>query len=326
MRAVVRESYCDPDALQVCETEMPAPVAGEVLVRVRAAAVDHGTWHTITGLPFAARIVTGLRRPRVPVPGLDFAGEVAAVGAGVTRFRPGDEVFGSSEGALAEYLRAPVDRLAAKPPGISYAQAAAIPVSGCTAVQALRAVSVQRGQSVFVLGAGGGVGTFAVQLASAAGAHVTGVCGPAKAELVRKLGADEVVDYTRGDALGGARRWDAIVDTAGGRPLRRLRRALAPQGTLVIVGAEPAGGSGGGRILQGTQRQLAAMALSPFTRQRLVPLLSKVTPADLESLRAMAADGSLTPVVDRTFPLVEVPAAIRYLRAGHATGKVVVTI
>lgn len=326
MRAVVRDSYCDPEALEVREIGEPVPAEGEVLIQVRAAAVDHGTWHMVTGLPYVARLVTGVRRPRSRVLGLDLAGEVVAVGAGVTRFRPGDEVFGAGDGALAELAVTRADRVAAKPAGISHAQAAAIPVSGCAALQALRAASVHSGQGVLVLGGGGGVGTFVVRLAKAAGARVTAACGPTKAELVRSLGADEVVDYTRTDPLEGGRRWDAIVDTAGGRPLRRLRRVLAPQGTLVIVGAEPAGGAAGGRVLQGTQRQLAAMARSPFTRQRLVPLLSKDNPGDLETLRAMVADGTLAPVVDRTFGLAEVPAAIRYVRAGHAAGKVVVTL
>jgi NADPH:quinone reductase-like Zn-dependent oxidoreductase len=253
---------------------------------------------------------------------MDLAGRVEAVGAGVTRFRPGDEVFGSHVGAYAEYACGPQDRFALKPTRLTFEQAAAVPISAVTALQGLRdAGRVRPGQTVLVIGAAGGVGTFAVQLAKHLGAHVTGVCSTGKADLVRSIGADAVVDYTCEDVADGARRYDVILDIAGNRPLGQLRRALAPRGTLVI-----AGGEGGGRWLGGVDRQLRAQLLSPFTGQRLCGLMSRQRLDDLLLLGDLLESGDVTPVVDRSYVLSEVPEAIRYLRSGDARGKVVITI
>lgn len=321
MKAIVQDRYGPADVLRL--DDVPAPVArdGEVLVRVHAAGVDQGVWHLMTGLPYLGRAAFGLRRPRMRIRGMDLAGRVEAVGAGVTRFRTGDEVFGSHTGTYAEYVCVPQDRLAPKPARLTFAQAAAVPISAVTALQGLRdAGRVQPGQSVLVIGAAGGVGSFAVQLARYFGAHVTAVCSGGKAELVRAIGADAVIDYTREEITDGARRYDVILDLAGNRPLRQLRRALAPRGTLVI-----AGGEGGGRWLGGVDRQLRAQLLSPFTGQRLRALMSRQRPDDLTLLRELLDAGDIVPVVDRAYPLGEAPAAIRYLRSGRARGKVVVS-
>jgi NADPH:quinone reductase-like Zn-dependent oxidoreductase len=264
----------------------------------------------------------GLRRPKVRVRGMDVAGRVEAVGSGVTRFQPGDAVFGWCDGSFAEYACAPADHLAPTPAGLSFEQAAAVPISGFAALQALRDVGeVQPGQRVLVIGAAGGVGSFAVQLAKALGAQVTGVCSTAQVDLVRSLGADDVVDYTRDDVTDGTRRWDVIVDTAGHRTLSRLRRALTPGGTLVLVGSE-----GRGRWLGGFDRQLRAVALSRLVRQRLRMLSSKPRPQDLQVLQELLEAGRLTPLLDRTFPLRQVPDAIRYMVEGHGGGKVVISV
>jgi len=319
MKAIVQDEYGSADVLRVEEVPAPTPGTGEVLVRVHAAGVDQGVWHLMAGLPYAARAAFGLRRPRTRIPGMDLAGRVEAVGAGVTRFRPGDDVFGSATGAYAEYATGSPDRFAAKPVRLTYEQAAAVPVSAVTALQGLRdAGRVRPGQTVLVIGAGGGVGTYAVQLAKVFGAHVTGVCSGGKAELVRSIGADEVIDYTRTELTG---RYDVILDLAGNRSLRQLRRVLAPRGTLVI-----AGGEGGGRWLGGVDRQLRAQLLTPFTGQRMRGLLARQRVDDLSVLRELLESGQVTPVIDRTYPLVEVPEAIRYLRAGQARGKVVIVV
>ncbi|WP_375373460.1 NAD(P)-dependent alcohol dehydrogenase [Micromonospora sp. ATA51] len=292
-----------------------------MLVKVRAAGVDPGVWHLMTGLPYAVRLGFGLRRPRNPVPGLDLAGLVTAVGPGVTGFTPGDAVYGTGAGSFAEYALAPADRLAPKPANLTYAEAAAVPVSGQTALTAVRdAARVRPGQRVLVIGAGGGVGSYAVQLARAAGAHVTGLCGPGKLDLVRSLGAVEVVDYTRTDLPD--QQYDVVVDTAGNRPLSRLRRVLPPKGTLVLVGGE----ASDGKWLQGFDRQLRALALSPVVGQRLVPLVAKESTANLVALTEFIEAGQVRPVVDRTFSLAEAADAIRHVEGGHATGKVIVAI
>jgi NADPH:quinone reductase-like Zn-dependent oxidoreductase len=277
----------------------------------------------MAGLPYLVRIAgVGLRAPKNPVRGYDVAGRVEAVGANVTRFRPGDEVFGTCRGSFAEYASTRPERLALKPAGLSFEQAAAVPVSGYAALQAVRdRGAVEAGQQVLVIGAGGGVGTFAVQIAKAFGAEVTGVCSTAKTELVRSIGADRVIDYTREDFADGGRRYDVILDIAGNRSLSHLRRALAPAGTLVIVGGE-----GGGRWLGGIDRQLRALVLSPFVRQKLGTWVSTEREQDLETLRELLEAGKVTPVVDRTYPLSEAAEAIRYLRDGHARGKVVLTV
>jgi NADPH:quinone reductase-like Zn-dependent oxidoreductase len=271
----------------------------------------------MAGLPYPVRLAGyGVRAPRTPTRGRELAGRVEAVGAGVTAWQPGDEVFGIGEGCFAEYACARADRLAPAPAGLTAVHAAALPISGLTALQAVRAARVADGDAVLVIGASGGVGTLAVQLAVAAGAEVTGVCGPAKADLVRALGAARVIDHTRTEING---RFDAIIDLAGNRSLRLLRRVLSPRGTLVL-----AGGEDGGRWLGGLDRQLRAALLNPFVGQRLRSLLSSENGADLRILGELAASGRLAPVVDRTFELAETAAAMAYLTAGRARGKVVV--
>jgi NADPH:quinone reductase-like Zn-dependent oxidoreductase len=326
MTALVQDSYgVDPDeVLRLAEVARPSAGEGEVLVRVRASSVDRGTWHLMAGLAYPVRLVSGLRRPRSVNPGRNLAGTVEAVGAGVTGFRPGDEVFGlaAGNGAFAEYAIARPDRLSPKPANLSFEEAATDPVSGSTALQAVRDhARVRAGESVLVLGASGGVGSFAVQIATAMGAEVTGAASTAKLDAVRALGAAAVVDYTREDPVDGRRRYDVVLDIAGNRPLRRLRRALTPHGRLVIVGGET-----GGRWLDGLDRQLRAALLSPFVGQRLGFFVNKENAADLAGLRELIETGRVTPVVDEACPLAEVPAAIRRLVAGQVTGKLAVTI
>ncbi|WP_410670870.1 NAD(P)-dependent alcohol dehydrogenase [Amycolatopsis sp. cmx-4-68] len=320
MKALVQDRYGNPDVLELRDVARPAPGAGEVVVRVHAAGVDPGVWHLTTGLPYLLRLLGfGLRAPKNPVRGLDFAGTVEETGDGVTKFRAGDEVFGTCEGAFAEYAVAREDRLAPKPARLSFEQAAAVPVSGCTALQGLRdAGRVRPAQSVLVIGAAGGVGSFAVQLAKSAGAEVTAVCSTAKTDLVRALGADHVVDYTRSDFASA--QYDLVLDTAGLRALGSLRRALTPGGTLVIIGGE------GGRWLGGVQRVFRAALLTPFVRHRLRGLVSAVRGTDLEELRKTIEAGRLTPLLDRTYPLADAVAAIEYVHKGHSAGKVVLTV
>ncbi len=322
MRAIVQRRYGSADVLEPGEVARPTIGAGEVLVQVRAAGLDRGTWHLMEGLPYAARLVVGLRAPRNPVPGLDLAGVVVEVGAGVSRFRPGDEVFGIGKGSFAEYAAAREDKLATKPRALSFAQAAAMGVSGLTALQGLCDVGgLEAGQRVLVIGASGGVGTFAVQIAKAFGAEVTGVCSTAKVDLVRSLGADHVLDYTRDEVGADGREYDLILDMAGNAPLSRLRRALAPRGTLVI-----GGGEGGGRLVGGLDRQFRALLLTPFVRQRLRMLVAKEHHAGLDRLAALVDDGRLVPVVDRAYPLRDAPEAMRQLEEGRVRGKVVLTV
>jgi NADPH:quinone reductase-like Zn-dependent oxidoreductase len=324
MKAIVQDTYGSPDVLELRDLDKPVVGDDDVLVRVHAAGVDPGVWHLMTGLPYLVRMMGyGLRRPKVGVRGRDVAGRVEAVGKNVTRFHPGDEVFGICDGSFAEHVCARPDKLAPKPANLTFEQAAAVPISGLTALQGLRdRGQVQPGQKVLVIGAAGGVGTFAVQLAKAFGAGVTGVCSTTKADLVRSTGADEVIDYTREDFADGVQRYDLILDTAGRRSLSHLRRALTPRGTLVIVGGE-----GGGRWLGGFDRQiLRAPILSAFVSQTLRPLTSKERSEDLVVLKELIEAGKVTPVIDRTYPLSEVPEAIRYLEEGHARGKVVITV
>jgi NADPH:quinone reductase-like Zn-dependent oxidoreductase len=327
MKAIVQDTYGAPEVLELRDIDRPVPADDEVLVRVHAAGLDRGVWHVMTGLPYLIRVVVptlGLRRPKVPVRGMDVAGRVEAVGNDVTRFRPGDAVFGWTDGgSYAEYASAPEDHFALKPANVTFEQAAAVPISGLAALQGLRDVGeVQPGQKVVIIGAAGGVGSFAVQLAKAFGAHVTGVASTAQVELVRSIGADDVVDYTRDDVTDGTRQWDLVLDTAGHRSLSRLRRALAPGGTLVIVGSEVRG-----RWMGGFDRNLRAVALSRLVGQRLRMLSSKPRQQDLQTLRELLEAGKLTPVVDRTYPLAEAPEAIRYLVEGHGGGgKIVITV
>jgi NADPH:quinone reductase-like Zn-dependent oxidoreductase len=326
MRAVVQDTYGSAEVLRLRDIARPVPAAGEVLVRVRAAGLDRGVWHVMTGLPYLIRFVVpgmGPRRPKVQVRGMDLAGRVEAVGPEVTRFRPGDAVFGWTDtGSYAEYTSVPQDHLVAMPANLRFEQAAAVPISGLAALQGLRDVGeLQAGQRVLVIGAAGGVGSFAVQLAKAFGAHVTGVAGAAQAGLVRTIGADEVIDYTREDVTDGSRHWDLILDTAGHRSLSRLRRALSPAGTLVIVGSE-----GRGRFMGGFDRNLRAVALSRFVGQRLRMLSSTPRRDDLETLRELLEAGKVTPLLDRTFPLDQVPEAMAHLLRGGGRGKTVITV
>jgi NADPH:quinone reductase-like Zn-dependent oxidoreductase len=326
LKAIVQDRYGDLDVLEFRDVDQPVPTDDEVLVQVHAAGLHRGDWHVMTGLPYLIRIVVptlGLRKPKVPVRGMDLAGRVEAVGPNVTRFQPGDAVFGWCDGSFAEYATAPQDHLTPKPTTLSFEQAAVVPISGFAALHGLRDVgAIQSGQKVLVIGAAGGVGSFAVQLAKAFGAEVTGVASTSQVELVRSIGADHVIDYTRQDVTDGTRHWDLILDTAGRRSLSQLRRALTPKGTLVIVGGE-----GGGRWMGGFLRNLRAPVVSRFVGQRLRMLASKERPEDLQTLRELLEAGKVTPVIDRTYPLSEVPEAMRQLVEGHGRGgKIVITV
>jgi NADPH:quinone reductase-like Zn-dependent oxidoreductase len=322
MQAIVQSRYgiVPEEVMRLERIARPVLAAGEVLVRVQAAGVDRGTWHLMAGQPYMMRLGFGFRGPRNRVPGMDVAGTVVATGPGVTRFTTGDEVFGMARSSFAEYAAAREDRLVRKPAALSFAQAAAFAVSGLTALQGLRdAGRIQPGQKVLVIGASGGVGSYAVQLAKVFGAEVTGVCRSAKTDFVRSIGADHVIDYTRADFAAGRERYDLIFDIGGNAELSRLRRVLAPRGTLVIAGGEGARWTGVGR-------QLRALALSPLVRQRLTMFISRPRPADLDTLRQLAESGQVTPVIDGTFPLAEAPQAIRRLDAGQVRGKLAITI
>jgi NADPH:quinone reductase-like Zn-dependent oxidoreductase len=323
MAAMVQDQYGEAeDVLGLECIPRPAVGDGDVLVRVLAAGVDRGAWHVMTGLPYPVRLVAGIRTPKNRVRGMEFAGRVVALGSGVTGIEVGDEVFGVGDATFAEYALAKPGMIAPKPTGLSFEQAAAVGVSACTALQAVRDQGrVQPGQQVLVIGASGGVGTFAVQIAKAFGAIVTGVCSTSKVELVRSIGADHVIDYTLGDIADGGRQYDLILDVGGNRSLAGLRSALSPRGTLVIIGGET-----GGRWLAGSDRQLRAMALSPFVGQSLRTFIGTQSTDDLVALAELIASGAVTPVIERTYPLAEVPAAIRHLQNGHARGKVVITI
>ncbi len=320
MKAIVYDRYGPADVLRLADIDKPSPGDDEVLVRVHAAGVDYGVWHLMAGLPLPVRVAIGMRAPRNPVLGRDVAGTVEALGANVTGIRVGDEVFGTCGGSFAEYACVPAARCVPKPANLTLEQAAAVPVSALTALHCLRD-TVSDGDRVLVIGAGGGVGSFAVQLAKAYGATVTGVCSTGKVDLVRSIGADDVIDYTRDDFADGTRHWDLIVDTGGLRRLSHLRRALTRKGRLVIVGGE-----GGGRWLGGMDRGLRAILLSPFVSQRLGGVISVERGEDIEELRTLIEAGKLTPVVDRTFPLADAAHAVRYLTEGHAKGKVVITV
>jgi NADPH:quinone reductase-like Zn-dependent oxidoreductase len=325
MKAIVQDAYGSAGVLELRDIHRPSIGDGEVLVQVRAAGVDPGVWHLMTGEPYLVRAMGfGLRKPKVAVRGRDAAGVVAAVGARVTRFRSGDEVYGTCQsGSFAEYAAAPQRRLAPKPANLSFEQAAVVPISGVTALQAVRDCGhVRRGQQVMVIGAAGGVGSFAVQIATAFGARVTGVCSTSKAGLVRSLGASDVIDYTHDEIDCNGARYDVVIDTAGNRRLSLLRRAMTPHGTLVLVGGE----HGGGRVLGGFDRQFRAPLVSMFVRQRLRGLVAREHAADLEAITGLIESGTITPVIDRTYALADAPAAIRYLAGGHAAGKVAVTV
>jgi NADPH:quinone reductase-like Zn-dependent oxidoreductase len=322
MEAIVQDLYGSADRLRLAQIERPVITADEVLVQVRAAGVDRGTGHLMRGEPYLIRILGfGFRGPKNRVPGLDVAGMVVAAGADVSRFQVGDEVFGIARGSFAEYAAAREDKLVRKPAGLSFEQAAVVAVSGLAAIKGLHAGRIAAGQKALIIGASGGVGTYAVQLAKAFGAKVTGVASTAKAGLVRSIGADQVIDYTREDFADGRQHYDLILDIGGNSHLSRLRRALTPKGTLVIAGSEGAKWTGVGR-------QTRALMLSPLVPQRLTMYISSTNKrqADLEALCQQIEAGHLTPVVGKTYPLAEVPKAIRHLESGHAQGKIAITI
>src|SRR5215210_8033939 len=323
MKAIVQDEYGSPDVLELRDIDKPEIKDDEVLVHVHAAGVGRDVWHVMRGLPYPIRLAGyGLRAPKNPVIGSDMAGVVEALGKNVSRFQPGDEVFGVGKGSYAEYARAPEDKLAPKPANLTFEQAAVLAIMGSTALQALRDQGkVRPGQEVLIIGASGGVGTYGVQIAKAFGAQVTGVCSTAKVEMVRSIGADHVIDYTREDFAEGGQRYDLILDIGGNSSLARLRRALTPKGALVIVGGE-----GGGRWFGGIDRQLRAMMVSRFVGQTLGTFVNKENHEDLIVLGELIESGKVTPVIDRTYPLAEVPEAIRYLEGGHARGKVLITV
>ena len=323
MWAVVQDRYGAADVLRHARIARPEVTDDEVLVRVRAAGLDRGTWHLMTGKPYLMRIAgLGFRAPKNRVLGRDLAGTVADMGVGVTKFAVGDEVYGVGRGSFAEYAASEEDKLATKPRNLSFEQAAVVPISGATALQALTDHGrIQAGQRVLVIGASGGVGSYAVQIAKALGAEVTGVASTAKLDLVRSLGADHVIDYTRDDFAGTGQHYDLVLDIAGNPGLRRLRSALTPTGTAVIVGGED-----GGDLTGGMNRSLRALALSAASKQRFAFFINKERASDLERLTGLIDAGQVMPSIDRTYPLDQVPEAMRQLAAGQVRGKVAITI
>jgi NADPH:quinone reductase-like Zn-dependent oxidoreductase len=324
MQAIVQDSYGEAaDVLRLEETARPVIGDADVLLRVLAVGIDRGVWHLMTGLPYPVRLAGyGIRAPKTRIRGREVAGRVEAVGKDVTAFQPGDEVFGIAEGALGGYACTSPGKLALRPGNLTAVQAAAVSVSALTALQAVRDHGhVRAGQQVLVIGASGGVGTFAVQIAKAYGAEVTGVCSTTKLDVVQSIGADHVIDYTRADIADQARRYDVIIDTGGNRALSQLRRALTPTGTLVIVGGET-----GGRWLGGFDRALRAPLLSRFVGQQLATFMCSENAADLLVLADLIESGKVTPVIDKTYPLSQAADAIRYMQEGHARGKIVITI
>jgi NADPH:quinone reductase-like Zn-dependent oxidoreductase len=321
--AVLQDGYGEADLLRYALVPIPKVGAHEVLLRVHAAGLDRGTWHVLEGRPYLRRVTGfGVRKPKNAVPGIDVAGTVVGVGSAVTRFALGDEVYGIARGSFAGFAAAREDRLARKPVNLSFEQAAVVPVSGTVALQALSDVGrVRPGQRVLITGASGGIGTYAVQLAKAFGAEVTGCCRGNKMDLLRSLGAHHVIDYTRTDFAAGPQRYDLILDVAGNPTLKKLRHALTPAGTAVIIGGEQ-----GGKWTGGLGRGVRAAATSPFVSQRLVRFVAKERGSDLERLTELIQAGRVTPCLDRTFPLFQVPEALHYLEAGKARGKVAIII
>jgi NADPH:quinone reductase-like Zn-dependent oxidoreductase len=320
MRAVVQNGYGTSEVLGLADRAVPTIKADQVLVRVHAAGLDRGTWHLMTGTPYAVRLAMGLTGPRQAIPGRDLSGVVEAVGTDVTRFAPGDEVFGMGTGTFAELAVAPEGKLSPKPANLTFEQAAVVPISGGTALQALDAGRCAEGQRVLVTGASGGVGSYVVQLAAAMGAEVTGVASEAKLDLVRSLGAAHVLDYAVDDFADGSQHYDLVVDIAGNASVRRLRRALTPSGAAAIVGAEDAG-----KIL-GMSRALRAALVSPFVRQRLLPVLAKERSSDLDRLTPYLENGSVVPSIDRTYSLDQAAEAMARLEAGQVRGKLAISV
>ena len=319
MKAVIQDRYGSSEVLRVDDVAVPEPGDHDVLIQVHAAGLDRGTEHLMTGKPYAMRMATGLRRPKNPVSGRDVAGTVVRVGSAVTRFAAGDQVYGVAPGSFAQYAVGPENKLAHKPENLTFSQAAVVPISAGTALQALRDVGKLRaGQEVLVIGASGGVGSYAVQLAKILGARVTGVASAAKADFVRGLGADHVLDYDRDDFADGTRRYDLILDIGGGSTVRRLRRALQPRGTVVFVGSENTGN------VTGMGRQLRGAMTSLFVRQRLALLMSKERASDLHVLTEHLQAGQLTPSIAASYPLAQAKDAMRLLEAGKVRGKVVI--
>jgi NADPH:quinone reductase-like Zn-dependent oxidoreductase len=323
MKAAIYTRYGPPDVVRVTDVERPVPTDTEVLVRIRAASVNPVDWHFLRGTPRLGRIVFGLGRPKSPRLGVDVAGQVEAVGEGVTRLEPGDAVFGVCNGAFAEYACASESMLVTKPDRISFEQAAGVPVAGLTALQGLRDHGrLQPGQKVLINGAAGGVGTFAVQIAKAFGAGVTGVCSTGNVDLVRSIGADHVIDHTREDFAGSGQHFDLLFDCVGNRALSACRRVLTPAGVYVGIG----GGGPGTSSLRLVVDIAARMLLSWFVSQKLIGFTAKRRHADLAALQELMTSGAITPVIDRRFPLSDISEAIRYLEAGHARGKAIITV
>ena len=321
MKAAIYRNYGPPEVIHLEDQPRPAPADDEVLVRIRAAAVNPMDYHFIGGT-MVMRLMTGLRRPKPTRPGVDLAGEVEAIGRSVTRFRVGDAVFGVARGAFAEYACAKERQLELKPANATFEQAATVPVAGLTALQGLRNKGcIQPGQRVLINGAAGGVGTFAVQIAKAFGAEVTAVCSTKGVELVRSLGADHVIDYTRDDFTRGASKYDLLVDCAGNRSLRECRRVMTPKGTYVAIGARP-----GGRWVGPLPQVLKLLVSGRFVSQRVVLFVASINPGDLTVMKDLIEAGKVTPVIDRSYELSEVVAAVRHAKEGHALGKVVITV
>ena len=320
MKAIVQDEYGIGDVLEFKDVDKPEIADDEVLVRVHAVGVDRGVWHMMTGLPYFLRLIIpdlGLRAPKNSVPGSDLAGVVETIGKDVSRFNHGDEVFGVGKGSYAEYARALENKLAPKPTKITFEQAAVVPISGLTALQAVRdAGKVAPGQKILIIGASGGVGTYAVQIAKSFGAHVTGVCSSTKVDLVRSLGADHVIDYTQEDFADRGERYDLILDNGGHSSLSHLRRALTPKGTVVIIGAET-----DGKWFGGFDRSIRASLLSRFVDQKLIAFVNSENYVDMLALKELIEDGKVMPTIDKSFSLSEVPKAMSYLTEGHARGN-----
>jgi NADPH:quinone reductase-like Zn-dependent oxidoreductase len=324
MKAIVQDRFGPPDVLRLADVDPPEPGPDDVLVRVAAAGLNPYDWHILRGDPLVARLMGGMgfRRPNARVAGVDAAGEVTAVGANVSQLRPGDAVLGFCAGALAEYARAKADGVVPKPARLSFEQAAAVPMAALTALQGLRDTGgLRAGQRVLINGAAGGVGTYGVQIATALGAEVTGVCSSGNVELVRSIGAAHVVDYTAEDFTDGRVRYDVILDNVGNRPLSRLRQALTPTGTLLLNG-----GGSPGHVIGALGPMARAVVTDRFVRQRLRPFLSKPNRADLLTVTGLIDDERVTPVLDRTYPLAQTAEGLRHVERGHTRGKVVVTV
>ena len=322
MRAVVQDRYGAPeDVLELREVDRPTPGHGDVLVRVHATPVSGTDWHILRGLPYVARFVTGIRKPKNHIPGYDLAGTVETVGRDVTSFQPGDEVFGWSGGSYAEYASVPQEQLALKPTNLELEEAAAVPIGSFTALQGVRdRGEVRPGQKVLITGASGGVGTYAVQIAKWCGAEVTGVCSTSKMDLVRSLGADHVIDYTKEGLSARDQRYDVLIDLYGNPSLAECRGALKPGGTLVLIGGT------GGKWFMGVDRWIRGMALAPFLGLKVRPLIHKDRRDDLMTIKELIETGKVTPVIDKTYPLAKVSEAIRYVTDGHGRGQVVVIV